>query len=187
MWKRLLPMVLGLLLWAVGVGADVPVASLETFIATHRAEILKLDREEAIRSYFATHLLGAYGDVANLVGFADTLTQGVYLKEIDYLLKEKILEVRIDARSLRSVDKIRGHLTRIRRLGKHPYQWPAEVSHNPATGEIRYGFTLGTKPPFIQLRYEGRVGADGRTAAGTFRREGGSGTAWSGTWQAVRR
>lgn len=138
MLKRLLPMVLGLLVWPVGVGADVPVASLETFIATHRAEILKLDREEAIRSYFGTHLLGAYGDVANLVGFADTLTQGVYLKEIDYLLKEKILEVRIDARSLRSVDKIRGHLTRIRQAQ------PLTVNINSAMTQIGYGVTAAT-------------------------------------------
>ncbi|NLN40279.1 MAG: hypothetical protein GX155_11905 [Smithella sp.] len=137
--KLLLHLLLCLSLTTVGFAADdPPVLSLETFMATHRAEILKLDREEALRSYFATHLLGAYGDVANLVGFTDTLTQGTYLKEIDYLLKEKILEVRIDARTLKSVDKIRGHLTRIRQAQ------PLTVNINEAMNRIGYGVTAAT-------------------------------------------
>lgn len=131
-------MLLGLTIWTVGAVADEQVGSLEKFIATHRAEILKLDRDEAISKYFATHLLGTYGDVANLVGFADALTQGVYLKEIDYLLKEKILEVHIDARSLTSVDKIRGHLTRIRQAR------PLTVNINNAMAQIGYGVTAAT-------------------------------------------
>jgi len=138
MLRRALLIFLSLTLWTVGAAADEPIGSLETFIATHRAEILKLDRDEAISKYFATHLLGTYGDVANLVGFADALTQGVYLKEIDYLLKEKILEVRIDARSLTSVDKIRGHLTRIRQAR------PLTVNINSAMTQIGYGVTAAT-------------------------------------------
>jgi len=74
-------MFLGLSLCTFGAAGYELVGSLETFIETHRAEILKLDRDEAISKYFATHLLGTYGDVANLVGFADALTQGVYLKQ----------------------------------------------------------------------------------------------------------
>ncbi|MFO7570921.1 MAG: hypothetical protein R6W75_14135 [Smithellaceae bacterium] len=136
--NKLILMVLSLLLWPSWAAADATPVSLETFIATHRAEILKLDRDEALKSYFATHLLGSYGDVANLVGFADNLTQGVYGKEVNYLLKEKILEVRIDAQSLKSVDKIRGHLTRIRQAQ------PLTVNINKALTHIGYSVTAAT-------------------------------------------
>ena len=54
MLKRVLLIFLGLSLWTIRAAADEPVESLETFIATHRAEIFKLDRDEAISKYFAT-------------------------------------------------------------------------------------------------------------------------------------
>jgi hypothetical protein len=138
MLKKIIFLFLALVWGAGDVAAAQPTVSIQDIMANYQDEILKINREEELKTFFTSHLLGNYGDIANVVGFTDALTAGVYLKEVNYLLKEKILETHIDALSLKSVDKIRAHLTRIKQAQ------PLTTNINADMTKIGYYVTAAT-------------------------------------------
>jgi|GEM_PF-2375554 len=150
---------------AAGISFGASPSPVKEFVERHRGEIVKLNGEEAMKSYLLTHLLGSYRDAGDLMEFTDALTSGVYTKEVSYILKEKILETRIDAQTLKSTDRLKIHLARIRQAQ------PLTVNINEAMRKIGYGVTAATLATQVYRAFLGDDAAKREAMATAFSAE----------------
>jgi len=163
--RTLLILMLLLLMTAESSSGASSAPQLREFVERHQQEILRQNGEEALKSYLFTHLLEPYKDTGNLLEFTDALTGGVYTREVDYILKEKLLETRIDPVSLKSTDRLKIHLAKVRQAQ------PFTVNVNESMRRIGYGVTAATLATQVHRAFLGSDAAKREALATAFSAE----------------
>jgi len=160
----LITLLLLLLTTVFSPGASSP-PQIREFVEGHSGEILRIDSEEALKNYLLTHLLTNYRETADMVEFTDALTSGVYSREVKYILKEKILETAIDARTLKSTDRLKVHLARVGQAQ------PLTVNINDSMKKIGYGVTAAMLATQVYRAFLGSDDAKREAVATAFSAE----------------